>query len=119
MEQDTFFRDVERYLSFSNIDEQKINELNKIINDNSWIDYYSQCDAEIDGWIDFEREIYPVIELFEKIMSSNYEITGNGNSFGNAHINKDDLTPLGSYFKKSSARLCRGFCLYHHIHATL
>ena len=47
------------------INEDYIHVLDEIINRNSWVKYYCSCEAEIDGWIDFEREIYPVIELFE------------------------------------------------------
>lgn len=87
------FKDVHSSLYYPNMDEQQLAKLYEIFRKNSWIDYYRQCEAEIDGWIDFEREIYPVIELFEKIMNSNYEITGSGNSFCNAHINRGDFTP--------------------------
>ncbi len=52
-----------------NINEDNLDKLGKIIKDNSWIKYYCKCEAEIDGWIDFEREIYPVIKLFEKALS--------------------------------------------------
>lgn len=52
-----------------NIDENNLDKLGQIIKDNSWIKYYCECEAEIDGWIDFEREIYPVIKLFEKVFS--------------------------------------------------
>lgn len=53
----------------NNIDQDNLDKLGKIINENSWIQYYRKCEAEIDGWIDFEREIYPVIKLFEKVFS--------------------------------------------------
>ena len=85
---------VDTYLDFSaDINEQKISKLGEIVTKNSWVNYYKQCDAEIDGWIDFEREIYPVIDLFEKIMNSDYEMVGSVNGYGNANISKNDLTP--------------------------
>lgn len=85
---------MDTYLDFSaDINEQKINKLGEIVTKNSWVNYYKQCDAEIDGWIDFEREIYPVIDLFEKIMNSDYEMVGSVNGYGNANISKNDLTP--------------------------
>lgn len=49
------------------MNEDNLKELDRIMQTNSWVKYYSQCEAEIDGWIDFEREIYPVINLFETI----------------------------------------------------
>lgn len=60
------------YKFFSNIrdlNEDNITKLGEIIKYNSWIQYYCSCEAEIDGWIDFEREIYPVINLFEKVFA--------------------------------------------------
>ncbi len=56
-------------ISAENINEKNIKILDNIINHNSWVEYYCRCEAEIDGWIDFEREIYPVINLFEKIFN--------------------------------------------------
>ena len=53
-------------------DIDRVERLNEIINHNSWIRYYSRCGAEIDGWIDFEKEIYPVIKLFEFIFDYEY-----------------------------------------------
>lgn len=52
-----------------NLDNQKIEKLDKIIKGNSWIHYFCNCGAEIDGWIDFEKEIYPVIDLFKDILN--------------------------------------------------
>lgn len=58
----------------SKMDIQHINQLGDIIKRNSWIYYYCNCEAEIDGWIDFEKEIYPVIELFEFIFDYDYQL---------------------------------------------
>lgn len=66
---------IDKYLKYaSNMDEQRIEQLGNIIKSNSWIKYYSNCEAEIDGWIDFEKEIYPVIELFDFIFNYDYEL---------------------------------------------
>lgn len=58
----------------SKMDIQHIEQLGDIVKHNSWIYYYCNCEAEIDGWIDFEKEIYPVIELFEFIFDYDYEL---------------------------------------------
>lgn len=61
-----------KYLkNVSAMDDAKIQLFDKIIERNAWIQYYSKCEAEIDGWIDFEREIYPVMKLFRKVFSQN------------------------------------------------
>lgn len=44
-----------------------IEKLGEIIKTNSWSQYYQKCGAEIDGWIDFEREMYPVLDLLSYI----------------------------------------------------
>jgi len=53
----------------------KINTDNILILENKlqknvWAQYYSKCQAEINGWIDFENEIHPAIELFQKVFNS-------------------------------------------------
>ena len=73
------------------IDEDNLNKLGDIIQRNSWVQYYCSCEAEIDGWIDFEREIYPVIDMFEFIFNSNYNIAEYGGEFGEAHINRNEF----------------------------
>jgi len=64
----------EKYSSFlacaTKMNEENLEELDRIISNNSWVDYYCNCEAEIDGWIDFEKEIYPVAEMFDKIFKS-------------------------------------------------
>lgn len=73
-------------------DEQNIDKLNEIIESNSWIKYYCECGAEIEGWIDFEREIYPVIKLFEVIFEADSEMTGSKLDFCEAYINKSKFS---------------------------
>jgi len=58
----------------SSLNDENIKRLCFIVENNSWVKYFCQCEAEIDGWIDFEKEIYPVIALFEQILSSDYNI---------------------------------------------
>lgn len=70
------------------IDEKNIDRLDEIIRSNSWVKYYCECGAEIDGWIDFEREIYPVIELFEVVFEADCQTIGNMSDFGEAYIDR-------------------------------
>lgn len=62
------------FVNIKSFNDANLEQLDFIIKNNSWIKYFCQCEAEIDGWIDFEKEIYPVIELFEQIIGSNYEM---------------------------------------------
>lgn len=79
----------EKYLvNAERFDNQKIRELGNIIETNSWVRYFCNCGAEIDGWIDFEKEIYPVLELFESVFHSNYTLVG-----CSPNIDKRDFKP--------------------------
>ncbi|WP_455532811.1 hypothetical protein [Roseburia inulinivorans] len=62
----------------------------------------------MDGWIDFEREIYPVMKLFGKVFSqTRYSVMTHGKSeteicipkeeFNNGEINTSEL--WSTYFK--------------------
>lgn len=51
----------------SKMEDAHIEKLGTIIKENPWAFYYQNCGAEIDGWIDFEREMYPVLDLMEYI----------------------------------------------------
>ena len=78
---------------FCQIKKDNIKKFDEIIQNNSWVNYFKQCAAEIDGWIDFEKEILPVTNLFKTIFSINdYSITGN-DTYAQAHIPK-------KYFKR-------------------
>ena len=80
-----------RYVkNIMDMDESLLNRLEKIIEANSWVRYFCNCGAEIDGWIDFEKEIYPVIELFQFIFQSDY--------FDDASYNSDKI-----YISKQNA----------------
>lgn len=51
-------------------DSKNLEKLDKIIRNNSWVEYYSGCGAELDLWIDFERELVPVLDIFDFILSA-------------------------------------------------
>ena len=53
------------------MEDAHIEKLGAIIKENPWAFYYQNCGAEIDGWIDFEREMYPVLDLMEYICDKN------------------------------------------------
>lgn len=55
--------------SIDTLDEGNIKVLDGYINGNQWINYYCDCKAELDGWVDFEKEIIPVIEYFGRLLS--------------------------------------------------
>lgn len=100
--------DFYKYLkNASNMDDENIRSLGKIIESNSWVKYYCKCEAEIDGWIDFEREIYPVINLFGKVISqTDYVITINGAIYidrKNFNVNEMSIAGLwNEYFEVES-----------------
>ena len=48
-------------------DIDKIKNLEKKLSQNSWANYYAKCEAEINGWIDFEIEMFPVIYGLKQI----------------------------------------------------
>lgn len=57
---------LKKYLvNIDSVNVDNIKELNEIIQKNSWINYFKKCEAEVDGWIDFEKEIIPVIDFFD------------------------------------------------------
>ncbi len=62
------------FVNIKSFNDANLEQLDIIIKNNSWIKYFCQCEAEIDGWIDFEKEIYPVIDLFEFIFNCEYSI---------------------------------------------
>lgn len=82
----------EKYLSAANkIDKNKIDKLDSIFKNNSWVDYYKRCEAELNGWIDFEKEMQPVLKLFNEVMSLdlNIEVV---NQIVTCFISKDSLS---------------------------
>lgn len=92
--------------NIGDIEEVYIEKLGEIIKHNSWIKYYCNCEAEIDGWIDFEREIYPVIDLFEFVFQCDYFITRHGGSeYGEANIER-------RFFKHEMVRIAKLWTKY-------
>ena len=86
---------LEKYIiNAANMNMDNLAELDRIIQTNSWVYYFCNCEAEIDGWIDFEREIYPVIDLFKTLFSIKddisskemAEISANKNYFNSRQI---------------------------------
>ena len=45
----------------------RIQSMEKILRENVWAKYFAGCEADIVGWIDFEREMLPVFNLFQEI----------------------------------------------------
>jgi len=89
---------IDKYIrNASKMNEVHIIKLGNIIKNNSWTKYYCCCEAEIDGWIDFEREICPVINLFEKIFQNDYVINedivfdGKGTGIDYSNFTSKDL----------------------------
>ncbi len=83
-----------KYLvNVQNMHDNNLMTLGKIIKENSWVHYYCNCEAEIDGWIDFERELYPVMDLFTFVFGSKYEIVGHGAQYAEANISKEQFSP--------------------------
>ena len=83
---------IDKYVyDIAEIDATVLDELEKIIKSNSWVKYFCNCGAEIDGWIDFEKEIYPVIEMFNFIFKADYFDAESYNS-EMIYIKKQDIT---------------------------
>lgn len=61
----------QRYFDgIDHIDLEAVGKMTAIINSNSWAKYYSYCGAEIEGWIDFEKEMLLPLNLFLHISNS-------------------------------------------------
>ena len=85
---------IDKYLcNASAMDKNLIDKLHVIICDNSWVKYFCNCEAEIDGWIDFEKEIYPVIELFKFVFDAHFSTAGHGVGHYEAYIDKRLFSP--------------------------
>lgn len=87
------------------IDIGEIKKLGQIIRKNSWISYYVQCGAELKGWIDFEKEMIPVITLFGKVLSLDMLTVGHGGDTAECRIPKEVMSPS----LKRIARLWRNY----------
>ena len=72
---------LKRYLiNRDRINAGNIEELDKIIQKNSWINYFEKCEAEVDGWIDFEKEIIPVIDFFDFLFQCDVKVNSSYNT---------------------------------------
>ena len=60
-----FFKKYEK--SLPQFDIEEIKKIEEILKNNSWAQYYAGCEAEINGWIDFEHEMIPVFDLLKTI----------------------------------------------------
>ena len=81
------------FVDIKSLNDANLKQLDTIIKNNSWVKYFCQCEAEIDGWIDFEKEIYPVIDLFEFVLNCECKIGHSGNSENkNAYIKRADFS---------------------------
>ena len=79
-----------RYLSnVADITLTRIDEMITNIRQSSWAQYYAHCNAEINGWIDFEREILPAIGMFQKVLNSQVRVRKYSNDI-NATITIND-----------------------------
>lgn len=82
----------------ANVD--KLKSMAGILKNNVWADYYRNCEADIQGWIDFENEMFPVFSLLQEVFQS----------CENATIRLDDDIPvltldLASYEAARKAKL--------------
>lgn len=87
------YSEMNKYLVDKTLDDMNIQRLGKIIKNNSWAIYYQLCGAEIDGWIDFEREMYPVLDLFAQIFEAPYVVRSKEENsvHGRARIKVSDI----------------------------
>lgn len=110
------YSEMKKYLDDKTLDDMNIQRLGKIIKSNSGAIYYQLCGAEIDGWIDFEREMYPVLDLFAQIFEAPYVIQDKEENsvHGTARISVSDIDQknrnvtklLPKYISDWNARFC-------------
>lgn len=63
----------------SNIENSNMEEVYQMLDifkNNSWAQYYANCNAEIDGWVDFEREMIPALNFYNYIVNYNCSTRG-------------------------------------------
>lgn len=60
-----FINKYSKYLESTDIN--KIKQIENMLSKNVWAKYYARCEAEIEGWIDFEKEILPVLTLLREV----------------------------------------------------
>lgn len=85
-------QDVLQYImTLYSSDKDIYDEFLNLVNDNSWIKYFSGLYTEIDkndGWIDFEKEISKIVQTLNAIRVSNNEQISKGISIHNLTLNK-------------------------------
>lgn len=82
-------------------DQDDVNKMVTILRDNPWAHYYANCNAEINGWVDFEHEMMPVIDMFNRIISNGSQNVGNGqNNYALVKIEDIGIIRLASLWPK-------------------
>lgn len=81
-------------INFNDLNEKNILKMNELINGNCWAQYFINCGADIDLWIDFEKEIYPVLEIFNNLLNEQFDYRTGGVKLDN-HNER-----LGSFFSR-------------------
>ena len=76
-------------------DSKNLEKLDKIIRNNSWVEYYSGCGAELDLWIDFERELVPVLDIFDFILSADINFED-----GSIEFERNSFFKFNCYFSR-------------------
>jgi len=61
-------------MNASNISCSNINAMLNYVKNCSWANYFIECNAEINGWVDFEHEMIPAIQMFQMALRSSVEI---------------------------------------------
>ena len=71
-----------RYFShLSKLEMNQVNEMLDLLESNVWAYYYGHCEAEMEGWIDFESEIVPALKFFDLLFGTEIKVEDN-NQFG-------------------------------------
>lgn len=90
----------------NNLDPNRIRKLEDRLQSNVWGAYYADCEAEINGWIDFEREMIPVFEVLEEVFNckDTFFEMNNDSSYVEGILLNNELsikkaTLLSKYFK--------------------
>ena len=71
----------------TDVDVNRVKDIEERLKNNVWARYYAKCEAEINGWIDFEREMLPAIRLFQKVFTYERKIYSKD-------MNKEDVIQM-------------------------
>ena len=87
------------------IDINELKRMRSLADNNSWIKYFLGCNADIKGWIDLEREMIPVISLFQWALSQKYYMVTEG-QFGTTEASTYGrvIVPEGSHIPTNVAK---------------